>query len=322
MDNLPFNLHERYGRLEAYEIFGIEYNQQQQHLNLGMSPRLPDGGYFIFITLDKGSYDESYDYDDQIFKGELFTTTRRGRSEDHPDYANLRQPEIRKSLFLRNNKSEVSFIYAGELSYKSHTQFIDKTTGKPQQTYVFNLDNQLTDDLLQELTFGMVREGVRQRRAIIEEARTRKPSNFDEFKKAFSYVLGEASARTVIPAHHNYQVELKNYLGNKNIVARFEENFIDVQFENEGDSYIGEIKVTTNISTSQAFRAALGQVLEYAHLKFDEKPKMIMFLDSQLDEQRLNLASSLSIAVVIKQDQNFRILNPETFENLSLIFET
>jgi hypothetical protein len=44
--------------------------------------------------------------------------------------------------------------------------------------------------------------------------------------------------------------------------------------------FIGEIKVTRNLTLAQAFRAALGQLLEYGHLLFAEPPHLIIFLSS------------------------------------------
>ena len=51
---LRLTLHERYTRPDVYGLFGINYDTRRtRHLNTGLSPRMPDGGYFIFITLDK-----------------------------------------------------------------------------------------------------------------------------------------------------------------------------------------------------------------------------------------------------------------------------
>jgi hypothetical protein len=253
----------------------------------------------------------------------LFTTTRRGRSEDHKDYVNLRIPETRVSLFVRNNFGE-NFVYAGELEYKSHRQFTDESTGKFQQSYNFKLKTPLTDELLAELTLG-----TKKRKTIPSlprnqnnENKRRKPSNFNEFKQAYSYALGELNTRTVIPAHHNYQVNLKKYLSEKALNPKLEADFIDVQFTLGGKEFIGEIKVTTNLAISQAFRMALGQLLEYANLRFDVPPQMIMFLDQEVDQKRIELATSLSISIVVqKQTDHYLLLNPSVNPLLKTLFE-
>jgi hypothetical protein len=69
--------------------------------------------------------------------------------------------------------------------------------------------------------------------------------------------------------------------------------------------------VTRNLTIPQAFRAALGQLLEYAYLLFSEPPNMVMFLDQKIDSKRIQLASLLQIAVVVERGEDFVILNPE-----------
>lgn len=86
---------------------------------------------------------------------------------------------------------------------------------------------------------------------------------------------------------------------------------MDVSFSVDGESFIGEIKVTRNLTLAQAFRTALGQLLEYGHLLFAEPPGLIMFLDQRLDEKRLRLATALKIAVVLADGPSFAILNPD-----------
>src|ERR1035438_9906447 len=50
---LPLDLHQRFTRKEIYAAVGVKYDQQQQSLNTGLSPRCRDGGYFLFVTLNK-----------------------------------------------------------------------------------------------------------------------------------------------------------------------------------------------------------------------------------------------------------------------------
>lgn len=148
----------------------------------------------------------------------------------------------------------------------------------------------------------------------------RQPSTFDEFKKAYSYVL-DLPGRTVIPAHQNYQVRLKRYLAKKKIDTDMEKDFIDVDFVTNGEHYIGEIKVTTHLTLQQAFRTALGQILDYANSMFKKPPRMIMFLDERPDSRRLELATRLGIAVVVEQGNDFVLLNPgEATTTLCRIF--
>jgi hypothetical protein len=60
--SLSLNLHERYGRKEIYATDGVDYDQRQRHLNTGLSPQGQDGGYLIFVTLDKEQLDPAHDY--------------------------------------------------------------------------------------------------------------------------------------------------------------------------------------------------------------------------------------------------------------------
>jgi hypothetical protein len=92
MATLPLTIHHRYSRQQAFAAVGIEYNQQKPNLNVGLSPRCPDDGYLIFITLNKEGLDPAYDYDDELFADRVRWVTRRDRGSDHPDYQHLREP--------------------------------------------------------------------------------------------------------------------------------------------------------------------------------------------------------------------------------------
>jgi len=46
-----------------------------------------------------------------------------------------------------------------------------------------------------------------------------------------------------------------------------EKDFVDVSFSVDEQDFIGEIKVTRNLTLAQAFRAALGQLLDYSHIR-------------------------------------------------------
>ena len=71
-------------------------------------------------------------------------------------------------------------------------------------------------------------------------------------------------------------------------------------------------RFTRNLTLPQAFRTALGQVIEYAHLLFPQLPHMIIFLDQVLDWRRLAIASGYGITVVAFTDGVFRLLNPSS----------
>ena len=93
---------------------------------------------------------------------------------------------------------------------------------------------------------------------------------------------------------------------------------VDVDFKLEGEHYIGEIKVTTYLTPQQAFRAAVGQVVEYAYLSFERIPHMIIFLDHSPEERRL--AEKLDIAVIVERGRKFSLLCPTSACALSKLF--
>lgn len=132
---LPIEQFSRYGRKEIFATVGVKYDAQQQHLNLGLSPRCKDGGYFIFITLNKDELDPAHDYADELFAQDFIWVTRRDVTEEQENYVNLRSDETRVSLFVRTNPRE-DFAYLGELEYKEHHPFKDPASGRPQ--FVFS----------------------------------------------------------------------------------------------------------------------------------------------------------------------------------------
>jgi len=319
---LSLELFGRYGRKEGFAAVGVHYDPQQQHLNVGLPPQCKDGGYFIFITLNKEELDPAHNYADQLFADQFIWVTRRDVTEDHKDYVNLRVPGTRVSLFVRTTTGE-NFVYAGELDYLEHTPFKDPSSGRPQLRYVWRLKNPLPEPLYQELTFGLPKTSKTAiaGKAVPGKGHSRAPSSFDELRKAYSYVLG-AAERTVIPEHQNYQVRLSQFLKERGVNAEMERNFVDVSFSLGGEDFIGEIKVTRNLTLAQAFRTALGQLLEYGHLLFAEPPRLIMFLDQKPDDRRLQLATNLKIAVILGNDTGFILLNPKSCDpGLKKIFD-
>ena len=115
----------------------------------------------------------------------------------------------------------------------------------------------------------------------------------------------------MVPEHQNYQVRLSKFFAEHGVTAEMEKDFVDVSFSLGDEDFIGEIKVTRNLTLSQAFRAALGQLLDYSYVRSGKPPQMVMFLDQPLDQPRLKLASLLKIAVVVSEDERFLLMNPD-----------
>ncbi len=314
---LPLELFGRYGRKEALASVGIKYDSQQQHLNVGLSPQCRDRGYLIFITLNKEDFEPTHDYADELYADQFIWVTRRDVTEDQQDYVNLRLPETRVSLFVRTSRRD-DFVYAGEMVYAEHDSFKEASSGRPQMRYIWRLKNHIPNLLLQELTFGLAKPSAKVQSG---KQRSRAPSSFDELKKAYSYLLGTAE-RTVVPEHQNYQVRLNKFFSERGVKAEMEKDFVDVSFSLGEQAFIGEIKVTRNLTLAQAFRAALGQLLDYGYVRVGTPRQMVMFLDQPLDHQRLSLASLLEIAVVVCDGEKFVLSNPnESAPALKTVFE-
>jgi Domain of unknown function (DUF3427) len=282
----PLLLHSRYGRLEVFASVGVTYDQQNRSLNTGLSPQCLDGGFFIFITLNKESFDPRHDYEDQLFPEIFVWVTRRGRSADHKDYVSIRQPETRVSLLARF-EAPGKFVYLGELKYQTHREFTDPETEEVQQSYTWKLKTPIPEALLFELTLAKIEKVPRGPKVGPQPGRKRRPSNFDDYKRALSYAVGSLE-RTVVPGHHNYQVRLKKFLSTKAIVPEFERDFVDVYF---------------------------------THLRFDSPPQMVMFLDAEPDSKRVQLATKFSIAVVAEIGGDYRLLNPTVAPELQSVFQ-
>jgi hypothetical protein len=60
------------------------------------------------------------------------------------------------------------------------------------------------------------------------------------------------------------------------------------------------VKLTRYVTTAEAFRAALGQLLVYGATQFTEPPRMVMFLDQSPGEALLRLVERLGVAVVVE----------------------
>jgi hypothetical protein len=145
------------------------------------------------------------------------------------------------------------------------------------------------------------------RRPTEPDPRTPKDTGrFDTLSKAISYYL-QGGRKIVLQNHKNFQVRLKRYLSLKGVGSKtFEKDLIDVRFTWKGKPYIGEIKVSSkHISTKALFRVAIGQILEYNHLKSQARDsQMVIFMDKAPDAPRIQLARRLGIAVVVEDRKN------------------
>jgi hypothetical protein len=52
---LPLDLHQRFTRKEIYAVVGVKYDQQQQSLNTGLSPRCRDGAISFCDAEQRGT---------------------------------------------------------------------------------------------------------------------------------------------------------------------------------------------------------------------------------------------------------------------------
>jgi len=146
-------------------------------------------------------------------------------------------------------------------------------------------------------------------------------AQLEQMKKRFSYVVGRGE-RNVNRFHLKYQLRLEEFLKAKGLAPMFEKDYIDVQFSLGSDHFIGEVKVTNWLSINEAFRIALGQILDYAHTRRTDKPGLVIFLDKNVDEKRrIDLATTLGIAVVVEHKKSdYVVLNPGVSESLASIF--
>ena len=88
----------------------------------------------------------------------------------------------------------------------------------------------------------------------------RRLATLDEYRPAYRYVLGTAE-RQVVPAHQHYQMRLRAHFEARGVSAEWERDFIDVRWERDGQTWIGEVKLTRYLTPAEAFRVALGQLL-------------------------------------------------------------
>ena len=146
-------------------------------------------------------------------------------------------------------------------------------------------------------------------------------ANLSLMKKKFSYVVGKQE-RIVNKEHLAYQIRLEKFLESRNLAPKFEVDSIDVEFSVRNECFMGEVKVTNWLSISEAFRIALGQILDYACTRRTNKHGLIIFLDRDLDDpRRLELASELHVSVVAEKKRgSFTLLNPQVSRTLQELF--
>lgn len=144
----------------------------------------------------------------------------------------------------------------------------------------------------------------------------------EKYKKKFSYAIGAHSV-TVNKDHQAYQLRLKRFLERRGLTPQLEKKYIDVEFEIGSERFIGEIKVTKNwLSIEEAFRIALGQILDYGHAHSEDEPKLLVMFDRTVDSRHVQLADALNVGVVFELTKGrFKILNPKTVPALEKIFE-
>ena len=140
-------------------------------------------------------------------------------------------------------------------------------------------------------------------------------------KKKFSYTVGRQE-REVNRFHLEYQERLGKFLQTKKLAPEFEKNFIDVDFSSGSDRFIGEVKVTNWLSIGEAFRIALGQILDYGSAPVGKKAEPIIFLDQEVPESyRIELATRLGISVVAERARGtYTLQNPGVNKELAAIF--
>jgi hypothetical protein len=232
-----------------------------------------------------------------------------GADQGDDDYVALRDPATRVSLFVRR-QSKDSFAYLGEVRSAGHEQF--SNAGRSQQRYNLAFPVPVPDTLFAELTAGSAESRSARTRPSDPDVRLppaanttpirpsgRRPATLDEYQRAYRYALGTAE-RQVVPAHQHYQMRLRAHFEARGTSAEWERDFIDVRWEQGGQTWIGEAKLTRYLTAAEAFRAALGQLLVYGATQFTEQPRMVMFLDQIPGEPLLHLAERLGVAVVVE----------------------
>lgn len=248
----------------------------------------------------------------------------------HPFYDKVKNEDL---LFYRNLPAKGRFTLVkitGDYSYLKkggetndfrsfrpckvifeNVSLSDPAVGKALRTYlqlprrIYEIPNELAEKFCEKK--GAAKSSG-SRVGSGSEERGRGPAELSSMKKKFSYVIGKHE-RTVNKEHLAYQIRLKKFLESKGLTPKFEDEYIDVEFSVGSDSFMGEVKVTNWLSVAEAFRIALGQILDYACTRRTDGFGLIIFLDTELDNpRRLKLASGLRVSVVVEQKKGEFVL--------------
>lgn len=110
--------------------------------------------------------------------------------------------------------------------------------------------------------------------------------------RAFSYWIN--GQRNIEPLHAKLQALFVNYLSKRGLEFIENQDYIDVQYTQEKETYYCEIKPTKNMDTKYAIRIAVGQLLEYRHFN-KNNAKMEIVISSKPREKELEFVKSLDM---------------------------
>ena len=77
------------------------------------------------------------------------------------------------------------------------------------------------------------------------------------------YRESSSKLKIIIPKHNKLSNDFCSWLKKNDVVAKQEENYIDILFKDKEVSYIAELKIVYGVGTTKSIREALGQLFEY-----------------------------------------------------------
>jgi hypothetical protein len=190
------------------------------------------------------------------------------------------------------------------------------------QGRIFQIKNGLAEAFLERFDGGETNDRSGGNAAKKLKSRIKRAvADLGTLKKRFSYTIGKQERRVNL-FHLKYLQRLEKFLKAKKLAPKFEEDFVDVEFSSGSDRFIGEVKVTNWLSIGEAFRIALGQILDYGCDPARKNAKLIIFLDKEVKEsRRIQLATRLGISVVAERAPRTYVLqNPEVKNGLEELF--
>lgn len=118
--------------------------------------------------------------------------------------------------------------------------------------------------------------------------------------------------RKVEPLHYLLQSRFVNYLETQGVNPLENEDYIDLQYVQNGNMVFSEIKPTENVETRYAIRAAIGQLLEY-RFKHNSEAKLEIVIGSKPSPGEVNFVNSLDIKLAYfdKENNTFVSFIPE-----------